>query len=95
MRNFFGVPSDAPWLSVSVRALFAGYHGANKVFAMNKAGQGNAQNVKHNKRERNVCQRSMRFSDRAFIPAATLPGSVTSLFIGESLGNDAGAALTR
>ena len=62
---------------------------------MNKAGQGNAQNVKHNKRERNVCQRSMRFSDRAFIPAATLPGSVTSLFIGESLGNDAGAALTR
>ena len=43
---------------------------------MNKAGQGNAQNVKHNKGERNVCQRSMRFSDRAFIPFATLPGSV-------------------
>jgi len=37
----------------------------------------------------------MRFSYRTFITFATLPGSVASLFIGESLGNDASAALTR
>ena len=87
--------SGAPWLCVLVRALFAGDHGANEIFAMNEAGQGNAQNVKHNKGERNVCQRSMRFSDGAFVPFATLPGAGAPFFIGESLGNDAGAALTQ
>jgi hypothetical protein len=82
------------WLRV-VRALFAGDHGANEIFAVNKACQGNAQNVKHNKGERNVCKRSMCFADGTFMVFAAVPGSVAPLIIGESLGNDAGATLTQ
>ena len=61
---------------------------------MNKAGQGNAQNVKHNRASVMFASAACASRDRAFIPFATLPGSVASFFIGESLGNDAGAALT-
>ena len=60
---------------------------------MDRASEPNAQNVKHNKGERDVRERSMRFADRAFTLLA-VPGSRFLVFVGESLDDNAGASLT-
>lgn len=61
----FGVPSDSPWLSVSVRALFAGDHGAGEIFAMDEACEKDAEDVKHDESERDIGERGMRLADCA------------------------------